>query len=126
MQRRNDFLSLTKSAFNAEIIKKLVFSRPDECEAVKVSARLCAHRMKKFLVLEYSLPSGTVRQENVFESELEAKLGELLSSYKQANLITTLGDAEFKVSKKGKTALIGAEGIKRKLSGEAPAFEKAI
>ena len=127
MQMRNDFLSLTLSAFKAEIIKKLVFSRPDEnTEALKASARLCSHRTKKFMVFEYTLPSSTVRQENVTEDMLEKKISELLSSYKQANLITTVSDVEFKVSKKGKTALLGADALRRALSGEAPVFEKAI
>lgn len=126
MQMRNDFLSLTLSAFRAEIIKKLVFSRPDaNTEAIKVSARLCSHRTKKFMVFEYTLPT-TVRQENVSEDMLEGKIAELLSSYKQANLITTASDVEFKVSKKGKTALLGADSLRRALSGQAPAFEKAI
>ena len=127
MPMRNDFLSLTLSAFRAQIIKKLVFSRPDgNTEAVKVTARLCSHRRGKFLAFEYSYPSSTVRQENIFEDRINEKLSELLYSYKQANLITTVADIELKVSKKGKTALLGADILRRALSGEAPAFEKAI
>ncbi len=125
MQKSN-FLSLTVSAFNAEIIKKLVLSRPCGADAVKVSGRLCAHRGKKLLALEFSLPSGTVRQENLTADNLEEHLSSLMDNYKQANLITTLGDAEYKVSKKGKSILLGADAIMRKLSGEKPSFEKAI
>ena len=126
MQKRNDFLSLVIDSFRAEIIKKLVFSRPDGRDAVKVSGRICSHRGKRLFALEYSLPSSTVTQENLTEDALPERLSELIGGYKQANLITTLGDAEFKVSKKGKTALIGLDSIRRKLSGDAPAFEKAI
>ena len=126
MQKKSEFSDLVAKAFEAEIIKKLVFSRPDGAEALKVSGRLCSHRGRRLLALEYSLPSGTVSQENLSADNLEARLSELLCSYKQANLITTLGDAEYKVSKKGKTALLGKDAILRKLSGGAPAFEKAI
>ncbi len=126
MTKRDAFVSLVKSAFLAESIKKLVFSRPKSDEAIKVSARLCAHRGRKFLALEYSLPSGTVKQENLTEENLEERLCDITKSYNQANLITPLGDCEYKVSKKGKEALLGAEQLERKLSGDSPAFEKAI
>ena len=126
MQKKSDFSELVLKAFQAEIIKKLVFSRPADAEAVKVSGRLCSHRGRKLFALEYSLPSGTVSQENLTSEALWERISQLIDSYKQANLITTLGDAEYKVSKKGKTALLGAESILRKLSGDAPAFEKAI
>lgn len=125
MQKSN-FLRLAVSAFNAEIIKKLVLSRPDGADALKVSGRLCSHRGKRLLSLEFSLPSGTVRQENLTSDNLESRLSALIDNYKQANLITTLGDAEYKVSKKGKSVLLGADAIMRKLSGEKPSFEKAI
>lgn len=125
MQKSN-FLSLTLAAFRAEIIKKLVLSRPTDAEAVKVSGRLCSHRGKRLLSLEFSLPSGTVRQENLTDETFEGRLSELLPHYKQANLITTLGDAEYKVSKKGKSVLLGADAITRRLSGESAQFERAI
>ena len=125
MQKSN-FLSLTLAAFRAEIIKKLVLSRPTDTQALKVSARLCSHRGKRLLSLEFSLPSGTVRQENLTEDALNERLSELMDSYKQANLITTLGDAEYKVSKKGKAITLGADAIMKRLSGERPGFEKAI
>ena len=126
MQKRNDFLSLSLLAFNAKVIKKLVLSRPTGEGAVKASGRLCSHRRGTVLALEFSYPSGTVSQENLTESELPERLAELLSSFKQANLITTLGEAEYKVSKKGKTALLGYDALMRKLSADAPSFETAI
>ena len=126
MQKKSEFSELIYTAFDAEIIKKLVFSRPIDAEAQKVSGRLCSHRGRKLLSLEYSLPSGTVSQKNLTPDTLRKRVPELIGSYKQVNLITTLGDAEYKVSKKGKTALLGADAILRKLSGDAPAFEKAI
>ena len=90
MTKKSDFLSLTEKAFKAEAIKKLVFSRPDGAEAVKVSARLCAHRNRRILALEYAMPSGTVSQENLTEETLIPRLSEIIDTYKQANLITTL------------------------------------
>lgn len=119
------FLNLVLRAYDREIINKLVFSRPRESEVTKVSARLCAHRGKKFLAVEYSLPGNTVSQKNVGRDALSAFLEENLLIYGQANLITTLGDAEWKTSKKGEVTL-GLEKLMRKLDGAPSDIERAI
>ena len=126
MAKTADLISLIRKAFDSEIIRKIVFSRPIAGEAVKASARLCAHRGRKLLAIEYSFPSGTVSQENISDGELEVKLSELILNHKQVNLLTALGDVEYKISKKGKEALLGAEALKGRLSGDRPKFEAAI
>ncbi len=126
MTRKTEFVSLVLLSFSKEALKKIVFSRPTSNGAPKVSGRLCAHRGQRLLALEYSLPSGTVSQKNLRENEIEEHLLGLLSEYSQANLITALGDAEWKLSKKGAEVLLGADKLQRKLNGEAPAFESAI
>ena len=126
MAKKSDFTELAVRAFGREALKKLVFSRPTEGEVQKVSGRLCAHRGRRILALEYSLPGNTVSHKNVPQESLGEVIAELLDGYKQANLITTLGEAEWKVSKSGKEALLGGDALMRKLEGEAPAFERAI
>jgi len=126
MTPKIDFLELAVRAFKKEVLKKLIFSRPKDSEVLKVSARLCSHRGKRILALEYSLPGNTVSQKNVREEDLQSKISELMSSYKQANLITTLGDTEWKISKGGKEVLLGGDALKRKLDGKALLFESAI
>lgn len=126
MTPKIDFSELAARAFKKETLKKLIFSRPKDSEILKVSARLCSHRGKRILALEYSLPGNTVSQKNVREEDLESEITELMSTYKQANLITTLGDAEWKISKSGKEVLLGGDALKRKLDGKALLFESAI
>ena len=126
MTKQESFIEAVKLSFDKEVIKKLVFSRPNESEISKVSARLVSHRGRCMLALEYSLPGNTVSHKNVGEGELESFLDELLGEYAQANLITTAGDVEWKVSKSGKEALLGQEKLKNKLVGEASGFEAAI
>ena len=126
MNKKELFVEAVSSALQREIIKKLVFSRPISSEVSKISGRLVAHRGQRMLVLEYSLPGNTVSHKNVAESAVEATLAELLDGYMQANLITTLGDVEWKISKNGKEALLGADKLKNKLLGDSAAFEKAI
>lgn len=123
---KKDFIKLVRSSFDAEIIKKLIFSRPTESEITKASCRLVSHRGKRLLAIEYSLPGDTVSHKNVGDELLEEELASLMSEYRQANLITTFGDAEWKINKKGAEVILGAEKILKKMSGERPAFESAI
>ena len=123
---KNKFISLVHLSAEREVLKKLVFSRPEKSEISKISARLISHRGKSFLSFEYSLPGNTVSQKNIPISELDGFLAELLSEYKQANLITTVSDAEYKISSSGKEALLGADKLQRKLNCDTPSFESAI
>ena len=121
-----DFVALIESSFKTETLKKLVLSRPKEGEISKISCRLVAHRGRRLLAMEFSLPGNTVSHKNVGEDELKSELSPLIENYQQVNLITTLGDAELKRSKSGKETVIGGENLRRKLSGDAPNYEKAI
>lgn len=126
MTKLDSFKHVVRLSFESDVIKKLVFSRPINSEILKVSARLVSHRGKRMLVFEYSLPGNTVSHKNVSIDSLDAILDELLAEYRQANLITTAGDVEWKISSKGKEALLGAERLTGKLIGDAPSFESAI
>lgn len=121
-----DFMTLIESSFKTETLKKLVLSRPRQGEINKISCRLVAHRGRRLLAMEFFLPGNTVSHKNVGEEELKNELSPLIENYQQINLITTLGDAELKRSKSGKETVIGGENLRRKLSGDAPGFEKAI
>ena len=123
---KNDFLNLALLAYKTETLKKLVFSQKTAGEINKVSARLCSHRRGKVLALEFSLPGNTVSQKNISEENLTDELFKIFENFKQVNLITTLGDAEYKISKSGKEVLLGADALLRKLSGEKPNFVSAI
>ena len=122
----DDFLKLIISAYDKEILKKVIFSRPKDSEVTKVSGRLCAHRGNKLLALEYSLPGNTVSQKNLTSANISETLSELIAEYKQINLLTTLGEAEFKLSKSGTPVMLGYDKLVRKMEGESPSFEKAI
>lgn len=123
---KNSFVSLISLAFKREAIKKIIFSRPKSSEITKVSARLCAHRGRKILALEYSLPGNTVSHKNITEESLKEELFPLVEEYRQVNLLTHLGDAEFKVSKSDKEVILGKDALERKLNGAPPSFESAI
>ncbi len=125
-KNRSNFLDVLEAAFCREALKKLILSRPTDGEIKKISCRLCAHRGRRLLAMEYSLPGNTVSHKNLSEDEFLSEIKKLLENYSQANLITTLGDAEWKRGKGGKEIALGTESLKRKLDGAPPAFESAI
>ena len=120
-----DIKELTLLAFEKEVLKKLVFSKPKGTPCEKISARLCAHRGRKILLAEYSLPGNTVSQKNLTEADIGSFFDEAKNSFDQINLITTLGDAEFKRTKRGEVQL-GTDKLQRKLNGDAESFITAI
>ncbi len=123
----SDFYSLMLAAFQREALKKIVFSRPvSKQSAQKVTGRLCAHRGRRILALEYTLKDNTVSQRNVKEDELDNVIPPMMDEYGQVDLITVLGNAEFKRSAKGRELTLGADKLKRRLDGDAPNFESAI
>ncbi len=124
--KKKEFSALVLSAFNKEAIKKLVFSRPLSSDISKISCRLALHRGRRLLVMESSLPGNTVSQKNVGEDSLQEEVLHLLEKFGQANLITALGDAEWKVNKKGSEVILGGDSLKRRLEGGTPDFETAI
>lgn len=126
MEKSEQLVELVVLAFQKEALKRLVFSRPKGSEIKKISGRLVSHKRGKMLALEYQLPGDTVKHKNLSEQEIVAELYSLIEEYCQVNLITALGDAEWKVSKGGKVALLGGEKLRARLTAEAPSFESAI
>ena len=122
---KQSFIELVVDTVRCDAMRKLVFSRSRSDGATKVSARLCSHRGRKIVAFEYSLPSSTVSHKNLRPEELEEELSHLLCEFSQANLISSAGDVEWKISSKGKEALLGLDKARRKLSGGAD-FERAI
>lgn len=122
---KTDFLSLIELAFQKEVIKKIVFSRPKSDEINKISCRLCSHRGRRLLVMEFALPGNTVSHKNVSEDRLREELSPYIDEYRQVNLLTTLGDAEYK-SKGEKSVILGGDSLKRRLLGANLDFERAI
>lgn len=121
-----DFPELVLTAFRKEALRRLVFSRPTEGEIAKVSGRLCSHRGKRVLALEETLPGDTVAQRNIREDAIEEEIRSLLSLYRQCNLLTPLGDAEYKRGRDGAVTVLGGDKLLRRLSGETPSFVSAV
>ena len=115
MKNKQALLGFIIKAIRRESLKKIIFSRPINSQLVKASGRLCAHRGQVFLAMEYHYPSSTVSQSNLRESDIESTISALIEEFRQVNVTTALGDVEYKVSKSGKTALLGLDKAERRL-----------
>ena len=121
-----DFFELIKSAYDTGTLKKLIFSRPLSSDVKKITARLTKTKRGVVLSLEYNLPSGTVSQRNLAAEELKDVIPGLIEEYAQVNLLTTLGDAERKLSSSGKVITLGADKLRKRILGAPADFEVAI
>lgn len=122
---KEGFIQLVTLAVSREALKRLIFSRPISSEVSKISARLVLHRGRRMLSVEYSLPDNTVSQKNVAECDINEFISPLFDEYRQANLITTVSDAEWKMGKRGEVVL-GGDALLRKLNSEGVGIELAI
>ena len=112
---RSDFTDLIVAAAERGALRKIVFSKPKSSEIKKVSGRLVDMRGRVSLALEYSLPGDTVSQKNLPLTAMAEELIRLMDEYAQANLITSISDAEYKLSKRGEEVYLGADKLKRRL-----------
>ena len=102
------------------VLKRAVFSKPDDRETVR-----CVLTLRK-------IGKGVAAQAETFRTDNKAlheniapdnvnRLGELVASFSQVNLITTVGDCEFRRSKSGKCTLLGDKKLARALEqSQAP------
>lgn len=113
---RSDFTDLIVAAAERGALRKIVFSKPKSSEVKKVSGRLVDMRGRVSLALEYSLPGDTVSQKNLPLTAMAEELMRLMDEYAQANLITSISDAEYKLSKRGEEVYLGADKLKKRLA----------
>lgn len=117
-QIRTETLSILKESFDAGVLRKAVFSKPDSAEEIKTE--LVPMMLSGALVLRKTsyMRDGKAIQKNLTSDD--PAVAELISSHGQINILTTLGDAELRTSKSGKENLSGDRKIRTALkSGSA-------
>ncbi len=105
--------ALIGGAEEAHYLRKLVLSKPDD------------RAIQRTVVTVKQIGGREVLQAETFQTDNKAvhrnfadaaALGEILPGYAQINLLTTVGDCEFKRSKSGKEILLGGDKLRAKLS----------
>lgn len=110
-ETRNNAVSLILEAVSTGVLRKAVFSKPASAEELKTELSPIKIGEQLMLRRVSFMKDGKAIQKNIPLNDAEA-LGVLALSYSQINILTTLGDAEFKCSKSGKELLSGDRKIK--------------
>ncbi len=120
------FVSLAFDAAAVGALRKLVFSNPRAKDGSRVSARLCLLRGETVLATEKQTADGKALHNNIPLSEAEAVIARLTEEYRQADLLTPLGDAEYRCGKKGNAVVLGERRLREKINAERGSFSEAV
>ncbi len=107
-------LSLTQRAAESGVLKKAVLSKPHDSLIKKTVLSPKSIAGRNILQAESFFTDNKAKHKNIEMGDSEA-LCELIAGYSQINILTTLGDAEYKVSKSGNSAIIGGDKLRRAL-----------
>ncbi len=108
-------------------LTKLVLSKGVASVPKKKTARLCTLRGELCLAFEDTLCGGKVQHYHLSLSAFsEETVREFCDQYAQINLLTALGDVEYRRAKSGKETLIGDRKLVRLLSESYTPFTEEI
>ena len=110
---------ITDSA-RAGLLKKAVLSKHTQGDTVKTTLTVRQIGKKSCLQAESLHTDNKAKHKNIEIGDEDALLA-LLSTAGQINILTTLGDAEYRTAKSGKVTLIGGDALQKKLVGATPA-----
>ncbi len=117
-----ELATLTLEAASKNSLKKLVLGGARDQAVLRAVGTLRALGGQNKLQIESFFADGKARHENIpLDSAGKERLLEVLSGFTRANLLTTAGDAELRQNKKGENVFLGADKLRRKLSGDAVA-----
>ena len=124
--QNEQFLRLLIKCASRQLLKKAVFSKPQDKTVIKCVLTPKALRGETVLYAESFHADNKAKQRNIPLSA-EGELLELVCGFSQINLITSAGDCELKRSKSGKVTLIGGDKLDRALdSGDANSFKRIV
>ncbi len=118
------FLSLLNNAAASGKLRRLIASRPRGEGAEKLTATLRLFRNEAVLATEESFSDGKVKHARISLPIDEEAFETVFGRYAQLNLLTELGDAEYKKSSKGRDILRAKEGLFASLSGAGISLPK--
>ncbi len=117
-QEQTTLLSLIVRTAETGVLRRLVLSQPNEdAPAPRQSGKVCLVRGGRVLMMESAFADGRVAQKLYTPKEIPVCFPALLSAYRQVNLLSSAGDAELRVSRKGKVTLLGAGKLSAALAG---------
>lgn len=119
-REEEEIFRLINMASDMRVLKKAVFSRSLDSDIVKcvMTPKLISGR--NVLQAESFYADNKARQKNIDARDVYSELCALGGRYAQIDVITTVGNCEYKISKSLKRTLIGADKLERKMTGSDP------
>ena len=111
---------LITTAARAGLLKKAILSRHTVGDAVKTTLTVRVIGDRPRLQAESLHKDNKAKHQNLEIGDEESLLS-LLATAAQINILTTLGESEYRTSKSGKTVLLGGDALLKKLNGATPA-----
>ncbi len=109
-------LSLILKSCESGVMKKTVFSKPHDSEIKKTVVTLKSISGREVLQAESFYTDNKAKHRNIEKNDSASVLG-LINEYSQINLITTVGECEYRLSKSKNSVLIGGDKLKIALDG---------
>lgn len=113
---------LIASAACAGILRKAVFSKPDDPAVVRTVMTLRRVGQTVVAQAETFYQDNKAKHENIPTDGAE-RFCALVAGFAQVNLLTTGGDCEFRRSKSGTCTVLGEKNVRNALKNAAPAAE---
>ena len=110
MEPQEKLRQMLTHALQNRSLKKITLSRPSDASILRTEGRLITIKGQPVLQLESFLADGKAIHRNLPLDTATDFILESLSSYRQLNLITTGGNAEARISSKGKLLVSGKIG----------------
>ncbi len=98
-------------AAEKQALKKVVFSKPQDKTITKTVMTLRNIGGQNILQAEYFHKDNKATHKNIPLTEATYALSDIASGFSQINLICTVGECEFKVSKSGNCVLLGRDKL---------------
>ena len=123
MTNTERIVSLIKLSASKNLLKKAIFSKPTDKETIKTVATVRTVSGDRVLQLERFTKDNKALHTNLKIDDIgfDADLSRVTSEYMQVNLITTVGECEYRCSKSGNSTVIGADKLKTVLEGSGEA-----
>ena len=123
MTNAEKIVSLIKLSASKNLLKKAIFSKPTDKETVKTVATVRTVSSDRVLQLERFTKDNKALHTNLKIDDIafDADLSRVTSEYMQINLITTVGECEYRCSRSGNSTVIGADKLKATLEGSGEA-----
>jgi len=118
---------LIAEAAAKELLKKAVFSKPADKSVLRMVATVKKIGGANMLQCEYFMKDNKALHKNLaLDGTLNGGLAAIIDTFSQINLFTTAGDSEYKLSKSGKSILLGGKRLFGALNSNCPAEKVAI